>query len=1020
MRRCVIFMLCFISLCHFFWPDSIQAKVLSASQTLNDGYKNILVLYSYNNNIPSQQNFTSGLEKARKTFDLRSGNFFHEYLDISLKDQEERRLLRNLLLKKYAGMHFDLIVTLYDPALDFFLNEGKDLSPGSPCLSIFNMVRPGLERAGKKVIQFPLHFDLAGTLELSLKLFPQTRKVLLVLGASKTDIAFESRSRVELLPWKDKLEFEYTSGISVDEVLRKVAHLSPQTIVISSRIESDITGMVFVPRDVAVMLARASSAPVFCLVSTQLDTGMVGGSMIDFEDVGAMLSQAVVALAKGQTMAIEPISKYTKPMLNWQQINRWKINPIDLPVDCIMINRPQTLWTRYKEAVVGAVFVFFFMTSFIIALLIQNRRRAMAEKAALDSESRFRVLFNHAPDAIIVYDYDLARVVDVNTSAEKLFGCSRGKLMESWPLEFYPPEQPDRREVVISYQEHLEQALAEETLNFERAIHTADGRDLFCEVHMIRLPSEKSRLIRTSYIEISDRKRAEEELRQEKERYQSILKTAMNGFCLTDKQGRFFEVNDAFSQMSGYTVEELKTMGIADIEAFEDMERIKAHLRTVMKNGRGRFETRYRHKDGHLIDVEASVSFQSSEESRFITFIRDITELKRAEAERKNLEFQLQQSQKMEVLGTLAGGIAHDFNNILFPIIGFTEMLIDTVPEDSDSRQSLNQILKASLRAADLVQQILAFSRQSEIELMPLKTQIIFNDTIKLMRATIPSTITIESAINEDCGMVLASATHIHQIAMNLMTNAFHAMEDSGGTMRISLSEVEITVDDIEELDVYPGRFLCYTVSDTGHGIGKHILDKIFDPYFTTKKAGKGTGLGLSVVQGIVKSYGGDIRVSSELGTGTEFHVYLPLIDKADDVNPATGNHLQNTKGNEHLLLVDDEETILRMEKKMLERMGYRISTCSNSLEALELFRSSSDAYDLVITDMTMPDLTGEKFAVELKQIRKDIPVILCTGFSSKISVGTVESMGVDGFLMKPVGKKDLLKTIRSLLDGKK
>lgn len=1020
MNRHVLSVLCLITFWLMVWPSSGQANTLSISPTSTVFHKSILILYSFNNSLPSQQYFTSGLEKARKNADLPSGDFAHEYLDVSSTDPEQRLLLRTLLLKKYAGHQFDLIVTLYDPALDFLLNEGKELSPHSPCLSIFNMVRPDLLRGGQKVIQYPLHFDLQGTLELSLKLFPQTRRVVMVLGTGKADMAFENRARHDFLPWQDKLEIEYTSKRSVDEVLKDVSHLSPETIVICSRVESDITGKTFVPRDVAAMLAKASNVPVFCLVSAQIDTGVVGGSLIDFESVGAMLSRAVVTLAAGKPFSIEQTSKYTRPMFNWQQIKRWNISPSRLPANSLIINRPQTLYGQYKSEVVGSTALFVVLTSFIIVLLIQNRRRAKAEKSALDSESRFRVLFKHAPDAIMVYDHDIARLVDVNVSAEKLFGYSREQLMQSLPIQFYPVEQPDGRDVSISYQEHLEQALAEKTVNFERAIHTADGRDLLCEVHLIRLPSEESSLIRASYIDITERKHAEEALRKEKERYQSILKTAMNGFCLTDKQGRFFEVNDAFSQMSGYSVEELKTMGIADIEAFEDMERIKAHLKTVMKNGRGRFETRYRHKDGHLIDVEASVSFQSSEESRFITFIRDITELKRAEAERKNLEYQLQQSQKMEVLGTLAGGIAHDFNNILFPIIGFTEMLIDTVPEDSDSRQSLNEILKASLRAADLVQQILAFSRQSEIELMPLKTQIIFNDTIKLMRASLPSTISIESAINEGCGMVLASATHIHQIAMNLMTNAFHAMEDSGGTMGISLSEVEITVDDIEDLDVYPGRFLCYTVSDTGHGIGKHILDKIFDPYFTTKKAGKGTGLGLSVVQGIVKSYGGDIRVSSELGIGTEFNVYLPLIDKDDDVNPAAGNHLQNTKGNEHILLVDDEETILRMEKKMLERMGYRISTCSNSLEALELFRSSSDAYDLVITDMTMPDLTGEKFAVELKQIRKDIPVILCTGFSSKISVGTVESMGVDGFLMKPVGKKDLLKTIRSLLDGKK
>jgi PAS domain S-box-containing protein len=325
---------------------------------------------------------------------------------------------------------------------------------------------------------------------------------------------------------------------------------------------------------------------------------MVGGSMINFEDVGGMLSQAVVTLAKGEALAIEPRSKYTKPMLNWQQVKRWKIETIGLPADCIMINRPQTLWTRYKEVVVGTVFVFFFMTVFIIALLIQNRRRASAERSALDSESRFSVLFKHAPDAIIVYDHDLGRLVDVNKSAEKLFGYSREKMLQARPIDFYPPTQPDKRDVETSYNEHIEQALAEKTLNFERTIHTADGRNLICEVHLIRLPSEKSRLIRASYMDITERKRAEGAIRQEKERYQSILKTAMNGFCLTDKYGHFFEVNDAFSQMSGYSVEELKTMSIADIEAFEDLDEIKAHLKTVMKHGRGRFETRYRNKIG--------------------------------------------------------------------------------------------------------------------------------------------------------------------------------------------------------------------------------------------------------------------------------------------------------------------------------------------------------------------------------------------------------------------------------------
>lgn len=399
---------------------------------------------------------------------------------------------------------------------------------------------------------------------------------------------------------------------------------------------------------------------------------------------------------------------------------------------------------------------------------------------------------------------------------------------------------------------------------------------------------------------------------------------------------------------------------------------------------------------------------------------RDITERKLAENAKVVLETQLQQLQKMETLGVLAGGIAHDFNNILSPIIGFTEILIDTVPEDSHLQLSLNQILKASLRATDLVKQILAFSRQEEGELKPLKIQTILDDVLKLIRPSFPSTISIESHIDKRCGLVLADPTKIHQIAMNLMTNAFHAMEDWGGTMAISLSEVTITNENIQGLDVLPGTFIRYSVSDTGHGMEKHVKAKIFEPYFTTKVTGKGTGLGLSIVYGIIKSYKGDIFVDSEPGKGTVFHVYLPVIDSKYSTVQKAHAEPQIQGGNERILFVDDEVSILKMGGQMLARLGYRVSSCSSSIEALGMFRSSPSEFDIVITDMTMPEITGEKLAFELKQIRKDIPVILCTGFNSKISTGNGETLGVDGCLIKPFVRRDLLQTVRSLLDEKK
>jgi len=400
--------------------------------------------------------------------------------------------------------------------------------------------------------------------------------------------------------------------------------------------------------------------------------------------------------------------------------------------------------------------------------------------------------------------------------------------------------------------------------------------------------------------------------------------------------------------------------------------------------------------------------------------VTDITDRKKVQSEKEKLETQLQQSQKIEALGTLAGGIAHDFNNILCPIIGYTEMMIDEVPEGSTFREYLNEVLVASLRASDLVQQILKFSRQAKSELKPIKIQIIAKEVIKLMRASIPSTISIQQRINDDCDLVLIDPTHIRQIVMNLMTNAYHAMEADGGTLTVELSDVNISTDDVKNFDLNPGEYIHFSVADTGHGIEKYILNRIFEPYYSTKKEGKGTGLGLSVVYGIVKSYQGDITVSSEPGSGAVFNVYLPIIGSKQIEKTTSMDPLPVQGGDEHILLVDDEEPILKMEKQMLEKLGYHVTSRTSSVEALEAFRTSSDKFDLVITDMTMPNMTGEQLVSELKHIRNEIPVILCTGFSKKLSKEKAKALGIDSFLMKPILKNELSQKIRSLLDKKK
>ncbi|MDA3789232.1 MAG: ATP-binding protein, partial [Desulfobacula sp.] len=391
-----------------------------------------------------------------------------------------------------------------------------------------------------------------------------------------------------------------------------------------------------------------------------------------------------------------------------------------------------------------------------------------------------------------------------------------------------------------------------------------------------------------------------------------------------------------------------------------------------------------------------------------IETLQDITE-------RKTTEVQLRQAQKMESIGTLAGGIAHDFNNILFPILGYADLLLADTPEDSPIRDSLNGIHTSALRAKDLVRQILTFSRQDTKELLLMKMQPVVKEALRLIRSTIPTTIDITLDIRADCGAIKADPTQIHQIVMNLATNAYHAMQDTGGELIVGLKEMELGALDLISPDMTPGNYVCLTISDTGTGMDKDVTEKIFDPFFTTKGIGKGTGMGLSVVHGIVKNMGGSIHVYSEPGKGTEFKVYFPVEKSTfEEQNIRTKEPVQG--GTEQILLVDDENAIITMEEQMLEHLGYQVTSRTGSLEALEAFRANPDKFDMVITDLAMPNMSGDKLAVELIKIRPDIPILLCTGFSETMSEEKAASLGIKGFILKPIVIKDLAQKIREVM----
>ncbi|GBC60615.1 hypothetical protein DENIS_1572 [Desulfonema ishimotonii] len=490
----------------------------------------------------------------------------------------------------------------------------------------------------------------------------------------------------------------------------------------------------------------------------------------------------------------------------------------------------------------------------------------------------------------------------------------------------------------------------------------------------------------------------------------SAIEQASESVIITDPAGRIEYVNSAFEQITGYSRAEAegKTTG------GQHDERLFQTIRDAL-NRRGTWQGQVtnRRKDGGLYHAYAAVSPVTDHAGEIINYIsiqRDITHEVALEAE-------LRQAHKMEAIGTLAGGIAHDFNNILFPIMGYTEMTLEDVPPDSLAHRNLKEVFTGVQRAKELVQQILAFSRMEETRKQPIRLQTIIREALKLLRASLPSTIEIVRQISPECRPVMGDSIQIHQVIINLCTNAFQAMKDTGGRLYISLSEKQACAGD--GISPAPGSasYLELVIRDTGHGIEKAILERIFDPYFTTKGPGEGTGMGLAVVHGIISDHAGDISVTSAAGKGTVFTVRLPVSEE-ETASEASCGPVPPANGAEHILVVDDEKSVTLMLKQMLEHLGYRVSACNQPDMALRQFQAAPGGFDLVISDMTMPKMTGDRLIREMRSHREDVPVILCTGFSETFTPESARSVGAQALLMKPIDRNELAAAIRAALDG--
>lgn len=516
----------------------------------------------------------------------------------------------------------------------------------------------------------------------------------------------------------------------------------------------------------------------------------------------------------------------------------------------------------------------------------------------------------------------------------------------------------------------------------------------------------------------------EETLRHSQEQLLSLMDAMPIALSWTDDPGNIQYSNNKFRDLFGYTLEDIPTIKQWFQLAFPDQEyrqMVDSDWRIAVENAQNSgpeiapIEVTITCKDGSTRYVAV---FGTLLHDRILSVFNDLTDSRRTEKEKAELHFQLLQAHKMESIGNLAGGIAHDFNNILSSILGYTELALDDVEKGTLLEENLQDVYTAGKRARDLVKQILAFARQTDEDLKPIRVDKITMEVLKLIRSTIPATIEIRSKIESD-SLILGSPTQLHQIFVNLCTNAAKAMDDTGGILEVSLVDVKLDAKSpLIQSGLTPGNYLKATISDTGPGISPNIIDSIFEPYFTTKGVGEGTGMGLAMVHGIVEGYGGKVTVETELDKGAVFSIYLPVTRKRDVYRPYEVEDLP--RGTERILFVDDELPIAKMSSQILERLGYRVIIRTSSIDALELFRSGPGEFDLVITDMTMPNMTGDVLAMELIALRSDIPVILSTGYSKKISDEKASQIGIKAFAYKPMVKADLAKTVRKVLDEAK
>jgi len=1093
---------------------------------------NVLYINSYHNGYEWSDSIFDGV---RETFQKSGKNIYLqiEYMDSKRYSGEKiNEILFNYYKFKYRTTHFDLIVTSDNNAYEFISQHGDDLFPDAPIVFCgINDVEAGEVPMRTRMTGVLEEFEVPWNIDLALKFHPGKKRLVVIGDQSMTGVAIANQVRAQLPGLPEDIEVEFLDEFTLDELVQKVRSASADSIFFFIPFYKDVGEAVYSAQDLLEIVWQKTGVPLYSAWEFLLGHGMVGGQMISGFSHGQAVAEMGLRILDGESPAnIEiSVSPDDPPKFDYQVLKSLGIDQRLLPEGSILINEPSPFYYINRHQFWTIIVSLVILSLVLVLLVINIWERKQIEVRIKNQLSFLRTLMDTLPIPIYFTDRSGA-IAGINRAFENWFGVSweHDKGFESQDLALvetrFAPLLDARMDSYEAQIRHWDGTLRSAVL------HKATYADA---------QGDNAGIVGVIY-DISDRKKAEDDLRAAEEKYRTIFENSALGIFQTSPDGSWMVANPALARMLGYASPEELVAANPNIASLYFQQSDRERVVDLYQQNRGsiEFEVLFRTRDGEVITANLNaraVRGCNDDFCHFEGFVEDITDRKAAElalaaseamlqlvldtipqlvhwkdrdlriiganrnflahvgqtdfsaihgkkygevvsneheveqvsrldsevietneprfrlrletrnlageplwllvnkvplhgphgevvgilstaediTQTMNLEKQLLQSQKMEAIGTLAGGIAHDFNNILTSIMNSTELAMEDIPEDSLNWKDLERSLKAAIRGSGLIKQILTFSRPTQEGFLPTDLREVVSEAVALIRVSVPRNITVLSEIEDDLPLCLADPTQVHQIVMNLATNAFQALGEGGGRISIRLERMALDRDDSQLGSLAPGIYSRLCIEDDGPGIELGIQDKIYDPFFTTKGKGEGTGLGLAVVHGIVRNHGGEIRLMSVPGL-TRFDILLPTLN---DICLLPGECSATLPmGTERLAFIEDEEDQLMLIPRVLEQLGYTVHPFQNPAEAIAAIRDEGLPLDLVITDFDMPGMNGYDVAGVLQECRPELPVIMVSGRKQ-----AEEFLGQAGnirfFLSKPYNKDMVGRAIRDVLD---